>query len=169
MRYLIIFGPWKEVLVSKHNFAIFIVALDECNFGCNFTLQQPHWPMHYIRKRIGLTSINSLRPSKAYTSILTIIGSDNGLSPDRQAIIWTNACLWLIIVINEIGSKTQQFSYKIMSLKMSSAKWWSFCLGPKMLNIIKGLRYHLNQYTYAYTFPRHFQSWQKNVYKTGKI
>ena len=37
-------------------------------------------------------TINSLRPSK-----LTIIGSDNGLSPGRrQAIIWTNAGILLI-------------------------------------------------------------------------
>ena len=39
--------------------------------------------------------INSLRPSDAYK--LTIIGSDNGLSPGRpQAIIWTNDGILLI-------------------------------------------------------------------------
>ena len=43
--------------------------------------------------------INSLRPSDAYKCVgnLTIIGSDNGLSPGRhQAIIWTNAGILLI-------------------------------------------------------------------------
>ena len=37
--------------------------------------------------------LNLLRPSEAISN-LTIIGSDNGLSPGRrQAIIWTNACI----------------------------------------------------------------------------
>ena len=43
--------------------------------------------------------VNSLRPSDAYIRVseLTIIGSDNGLSPDRrQAIVWTNAGILLI-------------------------------------------------------------------------
>ena len=49
--------------------------------------------------------LNSLRPSDAYwgrvtyicVSKLTIIGSDNGLSPGRrQAIIWTKAAILLI-------------------------------------------------------------------------
>ena len=35
-----------------------------------------------------------------YVSKLTIMGSDNGLSPDRrQAIIWTNWC-WNIVNLN---------------------------------------------------------------------
>ena len=39
--------------------------------------------------------INSLRPSDAVNR--AIIGSDNGLSPDRrQAIVWTNSVIWLI-------------------------------------------------------------------------
>ena len=41
--------------------------------------------------------VNSLRPSDAYMSDLTSIGSDNGLSPSRrQAIIITNAGILLI-------------------------------------------------------------------------
>ena len=42
--------------------------------------------------------INSLRPTDAYiVSKLTTIGSDNGLLPDwRQAIIWTNAGIFLV-------------------------------------------------------------------------
>ena len=62
---------------------------------------------------------------------LTIIGSDNGLSPDRrQAIIWTNAGLLLIgplgINFSEIFIEIQTFSLKKMRLKMSSAKCCSF-------------------------------------------
>ena len=70
---------------------------------------------------------------------LTIIGSDNGLSPwRRQAIIWTNAGILLIGPLgtkfseNLIGIKT--FSFKKMPLKMSSAKWRQFCLGLNVLN-----------------------------------
>ena len=71
---------------------------------------------------------------------LTIIGSDNGLSPGRrQANIWTNAGL---LVIRHLGTNfseiligIQTFSFKKMHLKMSSAKWRPFfCLG---LNVLK--------------------------------
>ena len=59
---------------------------------------------------------------------LTIIGSDNGLSPGRrQAIIWTTAGILLIRPLgtnfNEILIGIQTFSFKKMHLKMSSAKW----------------------------------------------
>ena len=60
-------------------------------------------------------------------SKLTIIGSDNGLSPDRrQAIIWTNAGL---LLIGPIGTNFSRIlieiltsSFKKMRLKVSSAK-----------------------------------------------
>ena len=67
---------------------------------------------------------------------LTIIGSDNGLSPDRcQAIFWTNAGLLLIIgtIFNEILITIQQFSFTKMRLKMSSAKFRTFRLGRNVL------------------------------------
>ena len=65
---------------------------------------------------------------------LTIIGSDNGLSPGRrQAIIWTNAGILLIGPIgtnfNEILIGIQTFSFTKMYLKISSGKWRPFCLG----------------------------------------
>ena len=67
-------------------------------------------------------------------SKLTIIGSDNGLSPDRhQAIIWTNAGILLIGPLgtnfSEIVIEIYIFSFKKMHLKMSSGKWRPFCLG----------------------------------------
>ena len=54
---------------------------------------------------------------------LFIIGSDNGLSPDRrQAIIWNNAGILLIgpwgTNFNEILIDIQTFSFKQMYLKM---------------------------------------------------
>ena len=65
-------------------------------------------------------------------SELTIIVSDNGLFPGwRQAIIWTNAGILLFGPLEtnfcEIWIKIQTFSLKKMHLKMSSAKWRSFC------------------------------------------
>ena len=72
-------------------------------------------------------------------SKLTIIGSDNGLSPDRrQAIIWTNDGLLLIGSLgtnfSEILIEILTFSFKKMRLKVSSAKRRPFCLG---LNVLK--------------------------------
>ena len=71
---------------------------------------------------------------------LIIIGSDNGLSPDRrQAIIWTNAELLSIGPLRTYFSenliKMQQFSLKKMHLKMSSAKWRLSCLGLNVLRV----------------------------------
>ena len=67
---------------------------------------------------------------------LTIIGSDNGLSPGRrQAIIWTNAGILLIGPLgtnfSEIQIEIQTFSYK----KMASVKWRPLCRGLKVLNM----------------------------------
>ena len=65
---------------------------------------------------------------------LTIIGSDNGLSPERrQAVIWTNDG---ILLIGPLGTNFSEklleiktFSLKKIRLKMSSAKCCSFRLG----------------------------------------
>ena len=85
-------------------------------------------------------NVNSLRPSDAYVCVsnLTIIGSDNGLSPGRrQAIIWTNAG---ILFTGPLGSNFSEFlieiltfSFKKMHLKVSSGKWRPFCLGLNVL------------------------------------
>ena len=74
-----------------------------------------------------------------YVSKQTIIGSDNGLSPGRRkAIIRTNSGILLIWTVetnfSEILSEIPTLSFKKMHLKMSSAKWWQFCLGLNVLN-----------------------------------
>ena len=71
---------------------------------------------------------------------LTIIGSDNGSSPIRhQAIIQTNVGILLIGPIgtnfSEMLIKIHIFSFKKIHLKMSSGKWWPFCLGLNMLRV----------------------------------
>ena len=73
---------------------------------------------------------------------LTIIGSDNGLSPGRrQAIIWTNGGILLIghlgTNFNEQFIEIQTFSFKKMHLKRSSAKWRPFCLCLNVLTLLK--------------------------------
>ena len=78
---------------------------------------------------------------------LTIIGSDNGLSPGRrQAIIWTNAGILLIGPLGtnfiEILVGIQTSSFKKMHLKVLSAKWRPFCLGLNVLTK-KGWHYHI--------------------------
>ena len=92
----------------------------------------------------GLLSLWALthwgRVTHICVSKITIIGSDNGLSPGRrQAIIWTNAG---ILLIGPLGTKSSQivieiqtFSFKKMHLKVSSAKWRPFCLGFNVLKL----------------------------------
>ena len=63
-------------------------------------------------------------------SKLTIIGSDNGLSPDqRQAIIWTNAGL---LLFGPLKTNFSEILIEIFiqenALKVSSAKLRPFCL-----------------------------------------
>ena len=69
---------------------------------------------------------------------LTILASDNSLSPGRrQAIIWTNAGILLNgpsgTTFSEILIRIQTFSFKKMYLKMSSTKRRLFCLGLNVL------------------------------------
>ena len=71
-------------------------------------------------------------------SKLTIIGSDNGLSPGwHQAIIWTSAGVLLIGPLgtnfSDILTRIPPFSYKKLHLKMSSWKWRPFCLSLNVL------------------------------------
>ena len=71
---------------------------------------------------------------------LTIIGSDNGLSPGRrQAITWTNVGILLIGPLGtnfgEMLIEIHTFPFKKIHLKMSSGKWRPFCLGLNVLNI----------------------------------
>ena len=107
-------------------------------------------PWHYYLVWVqGITATESTtlthwgRVTHICVSKLTIIGSDNGLSPGRrQAIIWTSARILLIGSLgtdfSEILIEIQIFSLKKMHLKMSSAKRWPYCLG---LNVLKWHNY----------------------------
>ena len=79
------------------------------------------------------------RATHICVSKLTIIASDNGLSPGRrQAIIWNNAGILSIGLLGtkfiEILIEILTFSFKQIRLKVSSAKWRSFCFGLNVLS-----------------------------------
>ena len=73
---------------------------------------------------------------------LTIIASDNDLSPGRrQAIIWTSAGILLIGPLGtnfcEMLIEIHTFSFKKIHFKMASGKWRPFCLGLNVLRAIE--------------------------------
>ena len=105
-------------------------------------------PLHECCKTPLLTHWG--RVTHICISKLTIIGSDNGLSPGRrQAIIWTNAGILLIRPLgtnfNEMLIEIRTFSFMKMHLKVSSGKWRPFCLG---LNVL------ISQYWQIMAWPR---------------
>ena len=111
---------WKKKFVSKSD-SIMISA----------SIHLTHWV------RVTHICVGKL------TIIVTIIGTDNGLSPEgRQAIICTNAGILLIGPLgtnfSEILIQIQTFSLKKICLKMSSAKCCSFHLGLNVLKVFKG-------------------------------
>ena len=80
-------------------------------------------------------------------SKLTIIGSDNGLSPGRhQAIIWTNSGVFLIrsvgTNVKEISIEIHILSFKKTLLKISSVKWRPFCSGGYELSSLSNISSH---------------------------
>ena len=96
---------------------------------------------------------------------LTIIGSDNGLSPKwHQAIIWTNAGILLIGPLgtnfSELLVEIQTFSLKKIRLKMSSAKCCSFRFG---LNVLKGYTFFHNMDTTCTEFQVDGHNMSENI------
>ena len=105
-------------------------------------------------------------------SKISIIGSDNGLSPGRsQAIMWTSGGILLIgpsgLNLCEILIEIYTFSFKKMHLKMSSGKWRPFCLGLKVLTLlVLKLEYFGNSKSipwllmpWLFVSPSHQQQW----------
>ena len=101
----------------------------------------PLWAEHNDKQWIPLTKSPLThwgRVTHTCVSKPAIIGSDDGLSPDRrQAIIWTNAGILLLRSLgtnfSEILAEIITYSFKKMYLKVSSAKWRPFCLGLNVL------------------------------------
>ena len=121
----------NSVLIQKLSYSIYWLGWS--SFAA--THQTSYWVLCYL-----LTHWRRAR--HICFSKLTIIGSDNGLSPGRrQAIIWTNDGILLIGPLGtnfgEILSKILTFSFKKMHLKTSSATWRPFCLGLNTWTIDK--------------------------------
>ena len=99
----------------------------------------------YIASCVEIDLTHWGRVTHICVSKLTLIGSDNGLSPDRrQAIIWTNVGILSIEssgtnISKILKNKIRAFSFKKMHLKMSSGKWRPSCLG---LNVLIGVVHH---------------------------
>ena len=104
-------------------------------------------------------------------SKLSIIGSDNGLSPGRrQAIIWTNARMLLIWPLEtnfiEILIEIRAFSFKKMHLKTSSANGRPFCLDLNVLNIyIPKAMPKMNRFCLK-LFTRNTEEWHFKAVRT---
>ena len=109
---------------------------------CEMWPRSVWWGLHTTSRRI-LNAVNYRlshwgRVTHICFGNLTIIGSDNGLSPGRrQAINWTNVGILLIGPLWSNFSETfieiHTFSFKKIHLKMSSGKWRPFCLGLNVL------------------------------------
>ena len=133
-------------------------AITLLEFGSeqNDILINSNWKWNIIFSELGATLLPAVSPKPARStpvnsylshwgqvrhtciSKLTIIVSDNGLSPGQdQAIIWNNAEKLLIepsgTNFSEILFKILTFSFPKMQLKMSSGKWRPFCLGLNVL------------------------------------
>ena len=87
--------------------------------------------------RNSLTHCHYGQVTHICVSNLAITGSDNGLSRRCQAITWTNAGILSIGPLgtnfSEILIEINTFSFKKMRLKVSSVKWWPFCLSLNVL------------------------------------
>ena len=132
-------GPiWHDIIYSPAMKIIgHALAFDDWTHKRQTFIPYPYrWAMYVVSR---LT--HSGRVTHICVSKLTIIGSDNGLSPGRrQAIIWTNAGILLIGTlgtdVSEILVKTCTFSLKKMLFKMLSGKRRPSCLSLNVLEKI---------------------------------
>ena len=133
---------WSQDFCMVLNCDINSLSSERC--GSNFTSVFVKIILH-----MGILS-HWGRVTHICVSDLTIIGSDNGLSPGRhQAIIRTNARILLIRPLgtnfSEILIEILIFSFKKMRLKVSSAKTRPFCLGLNVLIPIKLVLYECHR------------------------
>ena len=119
------------------------------SYGHIPTVDRKSWRPHSIIIVFQLRPVVCLTHWGRVTHIcvgkLTIIGSENGLSPGRrQGIIWTNAGILLIghlgTNFSEILIEIHAFSCKKIDLKMSSGKWRPSCIGLNVSNALQGTR-----------------------------
>ena len=127
---------WDEITYPFPNFNG--CPIEVCQWISNFI---PHFMMDVITNPCMLLLTHWGRVTHICVGNLTIIGSDNGLSPGRrQAIIWTSAGILLFgpfgTNFSEILIGIQTFSFTKLHLKMLSAKWRPFYPGLNVLKFI---------------------------------
>ena len=133
---------WYEMSWHLHDITVmymnisFIAVMSHEGYG----VRNPSWWFVQWQERTKETLTHWGRVTHICVSKLTIIGSDNGLSPERcQGNIWTFAGILLIGTLganfSKILSKIHTFSVKKMHLKTSSAKRRPLCLGLNMLKV----------------------------------
>ena len=119
-------------MLHTNNFACYWIIKSQLLNGTRNTKGESMWPLSYTI----VTHVNSLRPHLCISNV-TIIGTDNGLSPvRRQAIIGTKTG---ILVIGPLGTNVREnwfeirtFSFKKIYFEMSG-NWRPFRLGLNML------------------------------------
>ena len=119
-----LFSLWVLHSLMMFKLMVWLWVLSLLSCGINFIVS--------VKQFVQLT--NGGRVTHICVNKLTIIVSDNGLSPGRhQAFIWTNAG---ILLNGPLGTKfseiligIQTFSFKNLHLKTPSAKLRLFCLG----------------------------------------
>ena len=128
--FTVLFHDNMVIFPENMHYRLFIIC--KCRWYVRYLL----WVQNVTVGPLSLTHWG--RVMHICVSELTIIGSDNGLSPGRrQAITWTNVGILLIepagTNFSEISIGIQTFSFKKMHLNMSSAKWRPFCLSLNVL------------------------------------
>ena len=124
---------WKFVPKGQINNIPTLVQITAWHRPGNKPLSEPTMVSSVTRTHWG-------RVTHICVGNLTIIGSDNGLSPGRhQAIIRTIAGILLIRTLgtnfSEIWNEIHSFSSKKMHLKMLYGKRRPFCLGLNVLMV----------------------------------
>ena len=134
------------------------------HYGFKWPLGSKFWKSRQTLYRPHGTLTHWVRVTHICVGKLSIISSDNGLSPGRrQAIIWTNDGILSIGPLgtnfSEILIEIQTLSLKKMRLKMSSAKCCPFRFGLNVLIACRGTvcerqMQTILQTTFSYPFLR---------------
>ena len=121
VKFMLLLTPLEQYFINAYNIQSDKIFLDILN-GINWL------EIWTNMSGAGESLTHWGRVTHICVSKLSIIGSDNGLSPGwRQAIIWTTAGIVLIgplgANVSEILIEIYIFLFKKMHLKMSPGKW----------------------------------------------
>ena len=134
---ILIWGwPWKLQYSWDYNAVPHNMTLQYfSDWGSNKSVFKATFGTPFLAPIVELTHWG--RVTQICVNKLATIGSYNGLSPGRrQAIIWTNGRILLIVPLgknfSEVLTEFNIFSFKKMHLKLSSGNRRPLCLGLNM-------------------------------------